>query len=803
MSRAHPPELKKFMDKRMNVKLNAGRQISGILRGYDPFMNIVLDEAQEITKENQRITIGSVVVRGSSISMLEAIDRMLSPSASVPSNMSSPAHSVQPERRSLTNGFSEDVKLRRQSVADKLSDESNETVGSSKQIYKAQRNTYQQEKKRVTKELITALHDPSVVVMADWLKVRGTLKGWSKFWCILKPGLLLLYKSSKAKKNHWIGTVLLTSCEVIERPSKKEGFCFKLFHPLEQSIWAPKGPDGETLGAVVQPLPHAYLIFRAPSQTEGKCWMDALELALRCSSLLKRSQNRRPPTVDFLDSSGGDEKSTGKANDDLLEPAAMPNGMDGSTLYFKEEEEEFAAEFVHAGPYLESRVVLPTFILEPRSFLDKLSDYYYHSDILAQTVSNDDPFLRMKGVVTWYLSGFYKKPRGLKKPYNPILGEAFRCYWQNPNGTKTFFVAEQVSHHPPVSAFYVTNRQDGYTVSATVLCKSKFYGNSTSAILDGMARLNFLPRGEEYTMTLPYAHCRGILLGTLSMELGGTVDINCETTGYSASIEFKLKSLFSGSSSLNGISGKIKFGKETVAVIQGHWDGQIRLWYTRSKDSEVIWEVGPSVLAKRIPRYIIPVEKQEPFESQRLWSSVSEAIRRGDQIVACEEKTKLEEDQRQGARERKETGAQWIPKLFEQDLILGEWHYRHADQRPWDPQNDRYQYEKEFVVQTQTRTKRPPPLFMKAGSISMQHLPPEVSDETNPVIPIQGVVQSHGMGGGASIPPSALPLETFQRDMRLRLNRLEQKLEALAKEMLLVLMILSLVQAIVLKWVLS
>ena len=31
-----------------------------------------------------------------------------------------------------------------------------------------------------------------------------------------------------------------------------------------------------------------------------------------------------------------------------------------------------------------SRVVLPTFILEPRSFLDKLSDYYYHSDILAQ-----------------------------------------------------------------------------------------------------------------------------------------------------------------------------------------------------------------------------------------------------------------------------------------------------------------------------------------------------------------------------------------------------------------------------------
>lgn len=34
-----------------------------------------------------------------------------------------------------------------------------------------------------------------------------------------------------------------------------------------------------------------------------------------------------------------------------------------------------------------SKVVLPTFILEPRSFLDKLSDYYYHADLLSQLVS--------------------------------------------------------------------------------------------------------------------------------------------------------------------------------------------------------------------------------------------------------------------------------------------------------------------------------------------------------------------------------------------------------------------------------
>lgn len=119
--------------------------------------------------------------------------------------------------------------------------------------------------------------------------MRGTLKSWTKLWCVLKPGLLLLYKSPKTKSSHWVGTILLTSCQCIERPSKKDGFCFKLFHPLDQSIWAPRGPDKETIGAVVQPLPTAYLIFRAPSQAAGKCWMDALELSLRCSALLLRS----------------------------------------------------------------------------------------------------------------------------------------------------------------------------------------------------------------------------------------------------------------------------------------------------------------------------------------------------------------------------------------------------------------------------------------------------------------------------------------------------------------------------------
>jgi hypothetical protein len=51
----------------------------------------------------------------------------------------------------------------------------------------------------VERELLSTFKDQSIIVLADWLKVRGSLKGWTKLWCVLKPGLLLIYKTPKAK----------------------------------------------------------------------------------------------------------------------------------------------------------------------------------------------------------------------------------------------------------------------------------------------------------------------------------------------------------------------------------------------------------------------------------------------------------------------------------------------------------------------------------------------------------------------------------------------------------------------------
>ncbi|KAK3073864.1 Serine/threonine-protein kinase smg1 [Teratosphaeriaceae sp. CCFEE 6253] len=70
------PELKKYLDKRVEVQLNGSRKVMGTLRGYDVFLNIVLDEATESKANNEKVRLGMCVIRGNSVVMMEALDRI-------------------------------------------------------------------------------------------------------------------------------------------------------------------------------------------------------------------------------------------------------------------------------------------------------------------------------------------------------------------------------------------------------------------------------------------------------------------------------------------------------------------------------------------------------------------------------------------------------------------------------------------------------------------------------------------------------------------------------------------------------
>lgn len=56
-----------------SVKLNANRVVIGTLRGFDQFMNLVVDNTVEVNG-NDKTDIGMVVIRGNSVVMIEALE---------------------------------------------------------------------------------------------------------------------------------------------------------------------------------------------------------------------------------------------------------------------------------------------------------------------------------------------------------------------------------------------------------------------------------------------------------------------------------------------------------------------------------------------------------------------------------------------------------------------------------------------------------------------------------------------------------------------------------------------------------
>lgn len=83
------------------------------------------------------------------------------------------------------------------------------------------------------------------------------------------------------------------------------------------------------------------------------------------------------------------------------------------------------------------KVTFPTFVLEPRSMLERITDFMSHPDLifgcvprsvsvrlladLSPTASSaencEEPEERFIRVLQYYLAGWHIKPKGVKKPY--------------------------------------------------------------------------------------------------------------------------------------------------------------------------------------------------------------------------------------------------------------------------------------------------------------------------------------------------------------------------------------------------
>ena len=155
------------------------------------------------------------------------------------------------------------------------------------------------------------------------------------------------------------------------------------------------------------------------------------------------------------------------------------------------------------------KVSFPVVLFEPRSFLQKLTDPWCFPRFLsAAAAAGDDPVDRLRHVVTYVLAGYHRVFRKWAKPFNPLQGETWQALL--PDGTRIYL--EQVSHHPPVSAWEMHGPHGAYIFHGASQPSVSYKANAIHTSAGGQRRLLFAD-GGAVEISSPRYVVRGLLAG--------------------------------------------------------------------------------------------------------------------------------------------------------------------------------------------------------------------------------------------------------------------------------------------------
>ncbi|AWP09357.1 Oxysterol-binding protein isoform 2 [Scophthalmus maximus] len=223
-----------------------------------------------------------------------------------------------------------------------------------------------------------------------------------------------------------------------------------------------------------------------------------------------------------------------------------------------------------------SKITMPIVFNEPLSFLQRITEYMEHTYLINRACSLSDSIERMQAVAAFAVSAVASQWDRTGKPFNPLLGETFELTRED-QGFR--LVSEQVSHHPPVSAFHAESLAGDFVFHGSIYPKLRFWGKSVEAEPKGTITLELLKHNEAYTWSNPYCCVNNIILGKLWIEQYGTVEIVNHSTGDKCVLNFKSRGMFG--KELHKVEGYIlDKSKKKHCVIYGKW-------------TECMWSVDP------------------------------------------------------------------------------------------------------------------------------------------------------------------------------------------------------------------
>ncbi|KAI2667166.1 Oxysterol-binding protein-related protein 1 [Labeo rohita] len=145
-----------------------------------------------------------------------------------------------------------------------------------------------------------------------------------------------------------------------------------------------------------------------------------------------------------------------------------------------------------------SKITMPVIFNEPLSFLQRLTEYMEHTYLIQKASESQDSIHRMKCVAAFAVSAVASQWERTGKPFNPLLGETYELFRED-LGFR--WISEQVSHHPPVSAFHAEGMKNNFMFHGSIYPKLKFWGKSVEAEPRGIITLELPLTGERCCLT--------------------------------------------------------------------------------------------------------------------------------------------------------------------------------------------------------------------------------------------------------------------------------------------------------------
>ncbi|GIZ01769.1 oxysterol-binding protein-related protein 6 [Caerostris extrusa] len=311
-----------------------------------------------------------------------------------------------------------------------------------------------------------------------------------------------------------------------------------------------------------------------------------------------------------------------------------------------------------------SKVSMPVTLNEPLCVLQRLCEELEYSELLDKASETTDKYERMVYIAAFAVSAYSSSyHRAGHKPFNPVLGETYECIRED----KGFqFIAEQVSHHPPVSVCHAESKN--FIFQQDMRIKTKFWGKSMEILPLGTIHVHLPKTNDHYQWNKVTTCVHNLFSGQRWADQYGEMTITEENGDATCKLTFVKASYWSNKrhevqGTVTSRDGKVihnLFGKWTEALYCGVGRSQKCVWRPGAMPEDYELYYGFTRFAIELNELDSELEKILPPTDTRFRPD-QRLLEEGNIAGAEMSKQQIEQSQRDRRKQREELSIEYNP----------------------------------------------------------------------------------------------------------------------------------------------